>query len=316
MSQNPTKHTKVLIIGSGPAGYTAAVYAARAMLNPILIYGVEPGGQLSTTTDVENYPGFSEVIQGPWLMDQMKDQAKAVGTEMIEDHIGSVNLKSTPFEAVGDGGQKYTADSIIISTGAQARWLNLKSEQEFRGFGVSACATCDGFFFKDKKIHVIGGGDSAMEEAIFLTKFAKQVTVVHRRDKLRASKIMEDRAKSNPKIDFLWNAQMKEIVGTESEGVKSFSYTDTKTNENLTKESQGIFVAIGHTPNNELFANNIDLDDNGYIITSGKSSKTNLKGVFAAGDVQDSIYRQAITAAGTGCMAAIDAERFLEENEL
>ena len=220
MNENPTKHTKVLIIGSGPAGYTAAVYAARAMLKPILVYGAQPGGQLTTTTDVENFPGFADVIQGPWLMDQMKDQAKAVGTEMIEDHISSVNLKSTPFEAIGDGGQKYTADSIIISTGAQARWLNLDSEQEFRGFGVSACATCDGFFFKDKEVAVVGGGNAAVEEAIFLTKFASKVKLIHRRNELRAEKMLQEKLKANKKIEIIWDSVVDEVLGdSEPKGV-------------------------------------------------------------------------------------------------
>ena len=306
---------KIIVIGSGPAGLTAAIYAARANLSPLVFEGFQAGGQLTMTTDVENFPGFPTGIMGPDLMNSLREQAERFGAKCIMTQVDNIDFNSYPY-VLTIGEQEISTYSIVLATGATAKLLNIPGELELVGRGVSTCATCDGFFFKDKKIHVIGGGDSAMEEAIFLTKFAKQVTVVHRRDKLRASKIMEDRAKSNPKIDFLWNAQMKEIVGSESEGVKSFSYTDTKTNENLTKESQGIFVAIGHTPNNELFANNIDLDDNGYIITSGKSSKTNLKGVFAAGDVQDSIYRQAITAAGTGCMAAIDAERFLEENEL
>jgi len=313
MSQNPTKHTKVLIIGSGPAGYTAAVYAARAMLNPILVYGVQPGGQLTTTTDVENYPGFSDVIQGPWLMDQMRDQAKAVGTEMIEDHIASVDLKSKPFTAIGDSGQKYTADSIIISTGAQARWLNIKSEQEFRGFGVSACATCDGFFFKDKKVLVVGGGDSAMEEASFLTKFASEVTIVHRREEFRASKIMVDRALSNPKIKVAYNSSIEEIIGTKDTGVTSAMIKNTKTGRVEEKKCDGIFMAIGHIPNTQLFDGVIELDNAGYIITKPDSTYTNVDGVFACGDVQDHTYRQAVTAAGSGCMAALDAERWLEK---
>ena len=232
MNQNPTKHTKVLIIGSGPAGYTAAVYAARAMLKPILVYGIEPGGQMSTTTDVENYPGFANVIQGPWLMEQMRDQAKAVGTELIEDHISSVNLKSTPFEAIGDSGQKYTADSIIISTGAQARWLNLKSEQEFRGFGVSACATCDGFFFKDKEVAVVGGGNAAVEEAIFLTKFAAKVKLIHRRDNLRAEKLLQKKLMDNKKIEIIWDTIVEDVLGDqEPKNVKGIKIKNVKTNK-------------------------------------------------------------------------------------
>ena len=306
-----SKHSKVLIIGSGPAGYTAAVYAARAMLNPVLVYGSAPGGQLTTTTDVENYPGFSDVIQGPWLMDQMKDQAKAVGTEMIEDHIGSVNLKSKPFEAVGDSGQKYTADSIIISTGAQARWLNLESEQKFRGFGVSACATCDGFFFKDLEVVVVGGGDSAMEEALFLTKFAKKVYVVHRRDSFRASKIMQDRVINHEQINVLWNKEITEIKGDKK--VSSVTVKDLKENTEEDMNIDGVFLAIGHTPNVSFLEGLLELDDKGYIKTGFTTdTSTSVPGIFAAGDVADSVYRQAITAAGTGCQAAIDAERWLD----
>ena len=315
MSDNPTKHTKVLIIGSGPAGYTAAVYAARAMLNPILVYGSEPGGQLTTTTDVENFPGFADVIQGPWLMDQMKEQAKAVGTEMIEDHIGSVNLKSTPFEAMGDSGQKYTADSIIISTGAQARWLNIKSEQEFRGFGVSACATCDGFFFKDQTVVVVGGGNSAVEEALFLTKFASKVIIVHRRDKLRAEKILQDRLFKNKKIEVIWNSKVVEFMGDENPiMLKKVILENTKDNKKSTIETDGAFIAIGHDPATSLFKGKLEMDDENYIITKNESTETSIKGVFAAGDVRDKIYRQAVTAAGMGCMAALEAEKFISEN--
>tara|TARA_Y100001970_G_C14172381_1_gene824889 strand:+ start:72 stop:1013 length:942 start_codon:yes stop_codon:yes gene_type:complete len=306
---------RVVIVGSGPAGLTAGIYAARANLSPLVFEGFQAGGQLTMTTDVENFPGFPTGIMGPNLMNSLREQAERFGAKCIMAQVDKIDFGSYPY-LLTVGKQEVSAYSIIIATGATAKLLNIPGERELVGRGVSTCATCDGFFFKDKNIHVIGGGDSAMEEAIFLTKFAKEVTIVHRRDKLRASKIMEDRARSNSKINFLWNAEVQEIAGTEAEGVKSFSYKDLKTNENLIVESEGIFVAIGHTPNNELFANNINLDDNGYIITAGKSSKTNLKGVFAAGDVQDSIYRQAITAAGTGCVAAIDAERFLEENEL
>ena len=312
MSQNPTKHTKVLIIGSGPAGYTAAVYAARAMLNPILVHGSEPGGQLTTTTDVENFPGFAEVIQGPWLMDQMKEQAKAVGTEMIEDHIGSVNLKSTPFEAVGDSGQKYTADSIIISTGAQARWLNIKSEQEFRGFGVSACATCDGFFFKDKEVAVVGGGNAAVEEAMFLTKFASKVKLIHRRNELRAEKMLQEKLKANKNIEIIWDSVVEEVLGTnEPKGVNGIKIKNTKNNKIKELKVDGLFVAIGHDPATSLFKNQLKMDKEGYLITKPDSTETSISGVFAAGDVKDKIFRQAVTAAGMGCMAALEAEKFV-----
>jgi len=312
MSQNPTKHTKVLIIGSGPAGYTAAVYAARAMLKPILVSGMEPGGQLATTTDVENYPGFKEVIQGPWLMEQMKDQAKAVGTEMIEDHISSVNLKSKPFEAVGDGGHKYTADSIIISTGAQARWLNIESEQKFRGFGVSACATCDGFFFKNKIVAVVGGGNAAVEEAIFLTKFASKVKLIHRRDALRAEKMLQNKLKTNKKIEIIWDSVVQEVIGDdEPKNVKSLKIKNVKTNKVEEIEIDGLFIAIGHDPATQLFKNQLNMDQDGYLITKPDSTQTNIPGVFAAGDVKDKIFRQAVTAAGLGCMSALEAEKYL-----
>ena len=312
MNQNPTKHTKVLIIGSGPAGYTAAVYAARAMLKPILVYGIEPGGQMSTTTDVENYPGFANVIQGPWLMEQMRDQAKAVGTELIEDHISSVNLKSTPFEAIGDNGQKYTADSIIISTGAQARWLNLKSEQEFRGFGVSACATCDGFFFKDKEVAVVGGGNAAVEEAIFLTKFATKVKLIHRRDQLRAEKLLQKKLMDNKKIEIIWDTIVEDVLGDqEPKNVKGIKIKNVKTNKISELKIDGLFIAIGHDPATSLFKGQLDMDKEGYVITKPDSTITNIPGVFAAGDVKDKIFRQAVTAAGTGCMAALEAEKFL-----
>ena len=312
MNQNPTKHTKVLIIGSGPAGYTAAVYAARAMLKPILVYGIEPGGQMSTTTDVENYPGFANVIQGPWLMEQMRDQAKAVGTELIEDHISSVNLKSTPFEAIGDNGQKYTADSIIISTGAQARWLNLKSEQEFRGFGVSACATCDGFFFKDKEVAVVGGGNAAVEEAIFLTKFATKVKLIHRRDQLRAEKLLQKKLMDNKKIEIIWDTIVEDVLGDqEPKNVKGIKIKNVKTNKISELKIDGLFIAIGHDPATSLFKGQLDMDKEGYVITKPDSTITNIPGVFAAGDVKDKIFRQAVTAAGMGCMAALEAEKFL-----
>ena len=312
MNQNPTKHTKVLIIGSGPAGYTAAVYAARAMLKPIMVSGMEPGGQLTTTTDVENYPGFAEVIQGPWLMEQMRDQAKAVGTEMVEDHIASVNLKSKPFEAIGDGGQKYTADSIIISTGAQARWLNIESEQKFRGFGVSACATCDGFFFKDKTVAVVGGGNAAVEEAMFLTKFASKVQLIHRRDSLRAEKMLQKKLMDNKKIEIIWDSVVEEVIGdNEPKNVKGLKIKNVKTNKIDKLKIDGLFIAIGHDPATQLFKDQLDMDKEGYLTTKADSTETNVPGVFAAGDVKDKVFRQAVTAAGMGCMAALEAEKFL-----
>ena len=312
MNQNPTKHTKVLIIGSGPAGYTAAVYAARAMLNPILVHGMEPGGQLTTTTDVENYPGFAKVIQGPWLMDQMKDQAKAVGTEMIEDHISSVNFKSKPFEAVGESGKKYTADSIIISTGAQERWLNLESDKKFRGFGGSACATCDGFFFKEKTVAVVGGGNAAVEEAMFLTKFASKVKLIHRRDKLRAEKMLQKKLMDNKKIEIIWDSVVEEIIGDDDpKNVKGLKIKNVKNNKTSDLKIDGLFIAIGHDPATQLFKDQLKMDKEGYLITKPDSTETNVPGIFAAGDVKDKIFRQAVTAAGMGCMAALEAEKYL-----
>ena len=312
MTQNPTKHTKVLIIGSGPAGYTAAVYAARALLKPIMVTGMEPGGQLTTTTDVENYPGFAEVIQGPWLMEQMRDQAKAVGTEMIEDHISSVNLKSKPFEAIGDGGQKYTAETIIISTGAQARWLNLNSEQKFRGFGVSACATCDGFFFKDKTVAVVGGGNAAVEEAMFLTKFASKVKLIHRRNELRAEKMLQKKLMENKKIEIIWDSVVEEVIGDDDpKNVKALKIKNVKTNKVSDLKLDGLFIAIGHDPATQLFKDQLKMDKEGYLVTKPDSTETNIPGVFAAGDVKDKIFRQAVTAAGMGCMAALEAEKHL-----
>ena len=312
MTQNPTKHTKVLIIGSGPAGYTAAVYAARAMLKPILVHGIEPGGQLTTTTDVENYPGFAQVIQGPWLMDQMKEQAQAVGTEMIQDLIKSVDLKKTPFQAVGESGQMYTADSIIISTGAQARWLNIESEQKFRGFGVSACATCDGFFFKDKTVAVVGGGNAAVEEAMFLTKFASKVQLIHRRDSLRAEKMLQSKLMANKKIEIIWDSVVEEVIGdNDPKNVKGLKIKNVKTNKIDELKIDGLFIAIGHDPATQLFKDQLDMDKEGYLTTKPDSTETNIPGVFAAGDVKDKIFRQAVTAAGMGCMAALEAEKFL-----
>ena len=315
MSENPTKHTKVLIIGSGPAGYTAAVYAARAMLKPILVHGMQPGGQLTTTTDVENYPGFKDVIQGPWLMDQMQGQAEAVGTQMIQDHIKSVDLKKSPFEAVGDSGQIYTADSIIISTGAQARWLQLDSEQNFRGFGVSACATCDGFFFKDKTVAVVGGGNAAVEEAMFLTKFASKVQLIHRRNTLRAEKMLQKKLMENKKIEIIWDTVVEEVVGDKDpKNVTGLKIKNLKSNEVSELKIDGLFIAIGHDPATELFKDQLDMDKEGYLITKPDSTETNIPGVYAAGDVKDKTFRQAVTAAGMGCMAALEAEKHLSHN--
>ena len=315
MNNKSTKHTKVLILGSGPAGYTAAIYAARAMLKPILVHGSQPGGQLTTTTDVENYPGYSKVIQGPWLMDEIKGQAEAVGTEMIQDHINKVDLSKKPFEAVGDSGQVYTADSFIISTGAQARWLNLKSEQEFRGFGVSACATCDGFFFKDKEVAVVGGGNAAVEEAMFLTKFASKVYLIHRRNELRAEKMLQEKLKANKKIEIIWDSAVDEVVGTaEPKVVNALKIKNLKTNSITDLKIDGLFIAIGHDPATALFKNQLDMDKEGYLITRPDSTETNITGVFAAGDVKDKIFRQAVTAAGMGCMSALEAEKFISKS--
>ena len=314
MKDNSKKHSKVLILGSGPAGYTAAIYAARAMLKPILVHGAEPGGQMTTTTDVQNYPGYSDVIQGPWLMDQMKDQAKAVGTDMIQDHIKKVDLSKKPFRAIGDSGQEYTGDSIIISTGAQARWLNLKSEQEYRGFGVSGCATCDGFFFKDKEVAVIGGGNAAVEEALFLTKFATKVRLIHRRDKFRAEKMLQKKLMENKKIEIIWDSVLEEVLGNEKpKGVTGIKIKNVKTNKTTQLNIHGLFIAIGHDPATSLFKGQLDMDKEGYLITKPDSTQTNKPGVFAAGDVKDKIFRQAVTAAGMGCMSALEAEKFLSK---
>ena len=314
MNTNLKKHSKVLIIGSGPAGYTAAIYTARAMLKPILVHGAEPGGQMTTTTDVQNYPGYSDVIQGPWLMDQMKDQAKAVGTDMIQDHIKKIDLSKKPFRAVGDSGQEYTGDSIIISTGAQARWLNLKSEQEYRGFGVSGCATCDGFFFKDKEVAVIGGGNAAVEEALFLTKFATKVRLIHRRNKFRAEKMLQKILMENKKIEIIWDSVLEEVLGNEKpKGVTGIKIKNVKTNKTTQLNIHGLFIAIGHDPATSLFKGQLDMDKEGYLITKPDSTQTNKPGVFAAGDVKDKIFRQAVTAAGMGCMSALEAEKFLSK---
>ncbi len=315
MNNKSTKHTKVLILGSGPAGYTAAIYAARAMLKPILVHGSQPGGQLTTTTDVENYPGYSKVIQGPWLMEEMKGQAKAVGTEMIQDHINKVDLSKKPFSVTGDSGQIYTADTIIISTGAQARWLNLKSEQNFRGFGVSACATCDGFFFKNKEVAVVGGGNAAVEEAMFLTKFASKVKLIHRRNELRAEKMLQKKLKSNKKIEIIWDSIVDEILGTdEPKSVKGIKIKNIKDNTIKELKVDGLFIAIGHDPATSLFKDQLKMDKEGYLITKPDSTETNVPGVFAAGDVKDKIFRQAVTAAGMGCMSALEAEKYLSSS--
>jgi thioredoxin reductase (NADPH) len=304
--------TKLLIIGSGPAGATAAIYAARANLSPIMVCGLQPGGQLTITTDVENYPGFEHAIQGPWLMEQMEKQAKNVGTEIIYDTIESVDFSNRPFVAISMMGNRYIADSIIIATGAQAKWLGIDSEKEYQGFGVSGCATCDGFFFKNKKVIVIGGGNSAVEEALYLTNHASHVMLVHRRDSLRSEKILQDRLFKHPKIKVLWNHHLKEVLGTEKpKTVTGALLENSLTGEEKKVDIDGIFIAIGHKPNTELFLGTIDMDAEGYIITKAGSTKTSIEGVFAAGDVQDKIYRQAVTAAATGCMAALEVEKFL-----
>ena len=311
-----SKRNKVVIIGSGPAGLTAAIYCARANLNPIVFEGFQAGGQLTMTTDVENFPGFPDGVMGPNLMDLLRLQAQKFGAKCIMKQVDKVDLSVRPFKIESDN-QTTEADSIIISTGASAKLLGIKGEEKYVGRGLSTCATCDGFFYKDKSIHVIGGGDSAMEEAIFLTKFASKVTIIHRRDTLRASKIMAERAISNPKIDFIWNAEPIEFLGNDEKGIYGLAYKDNIANNEVKINTDGVFIAIGHNPNTALFEGMLDMDSNGYLVTDSKSSRTNVAGVFASGDVQDSVYRQAITAAGSGCMAAIDAERFLEEeNEL
>ena len=312
MSQ--THHAKVLIIGSGPAGYTAAVYAARAALDPVLVTGIEVGGQMSITTDVENYPGFADVIQGPWLMEQMQRQAENVGTTVIHDLIADVDLSRRPFRCTGDGGDVYLADTIVISTGAQARWLGLESEAAFQGFGVSACATCDGFFFRGKDIAVVGGGNTAVEEALYLTNHATSVTLVHRRDALRAEKILQKRLFANQRIQIVWNTVVDEVLGTgDPKEVTGLRLRNLASGEMSERAVAGLFVAIGHDPATALFRGQVDMDTDGYIRTAADSTVTSVPGVFAAGDVQDKIYRQAVTAAGSGCMAALEAEKFIAE---
>jgi thioredoxin reductase (NADPH) len=310
-------HAKVIIIGSGPAGYTAAVYAARAMLEPVLIQGIQPGGQLTITTDVENYPGFADVIQGPWLMEQMRLQAEHVGTRIVNDLITSVDFSQRPFRLVGDSGETYTADSVIIATGAQAKWLGLPSEEKFKGFGVSACATCDGFFYREKTVLVVGGGNTAVEEALFLTNFATKVIVVHRRGEFRAEKILQDRLFKNPKIEVRWHTEIADITGAAMPpSVRGVTLRDTRTGELSALEVDGVFVAIGHAPATEIFAGQLDMKPGGYLKTKPGSTETNVPGVFAAGDVADDVFRQAVTAAGMGCMAALEAERWLAAHEL
>ncbi|MBL42004.1 MAG: thioredoxin-disulfide reductase [Rhodospirillaceae bacterium] len=306
--------SKVIILGSGPAGLSAAIYCARANLQPLLIHGIQPGGQMTITTDVENYPGFENVIQGPWLMEQMQRQAQKVGTKFINDNISSVDFTKKPFKCYGDSGNKYVSDIIIISTGAQASWLGLNSEEKYKGFGVSACATCDGFFFKEKNVAVVGGGNTAVEEALYLTSHAKKVTLIHRRNELRAEKILQDRLHKNDKIDIIWDTVVEEVIGSENPlSVEKVKLKNLSTNEYSSLDISGLFIAIGHIPNTELFREYIKMDDAGYIVTKPDSTKTNINGIFAAGDVQDSIFRQAVTAAGSGCMAALEAGKLIAE---
>ena len=308
--------TRMLILGSGPAGMTAAIYAARAGLAPVVVQGIQPGGQLTTTTDVENYPGFRSVIQGPWLMEEMQAQAEHVGTKMVWDHVSAVDLSRRPFVLKGDGGTEYHADTLVIATGAQAKWLNLPSEEHMKGRGASACATCDGFFYRGKKVAVIGGGNTAVEEAIYMTNHSQDVTLIHRRDSLRAEKILQDRLFANPHINIIWNAEVSEFLsGGMPEALTGLRLRDTQTGAMRDIEVEGAFVAIGHAPATELFKDQLELDSDGYLKVEIGSTRTNIPGVFACGDVMDKIYRQAVTAAGTGCMAALDAEKFLAAME-
>ena len=307
-----TTPAKLVIVGSGPAGYTAAVYAARAMLEPILIQGIQPGGQLTITTDVENYPGFAEVIQGPWLMEQMQKQAEHVGTRIVTDHVTDLDLTQRPFRLTCDSGDVYIADTVVLATGAQARWLDLPSEQKFKGYGVSACATCDGFFYKNKEVFVIGGGNTAVEEALFLTNFASKVTVVHRRDSFRAEKILQDRLFKNPKISVIWDSVLDDVTGSDDPlKVRGVLLRNVKTGETRQMAADGVFIAIGHSPATELVTGKVKMKPNGYVWTGPYSTATSVPGLFAAGDVTDDVYRQAVTAAGLGCMATLEAERFL-----
>ena len=310
-------HAKTIIIGSGPAGYTAAIYAARAMLEPLMITGMQPGGQLTITTDVENYPGFADPIQGPWLMDQMRAQAEHMGTRIENDLIVDVDFNIRPFRLIGDSGTTYTADSVIIATGAQARWLGLETEEKFKGFGVSACATCDGFFYREKTVLVIGGGNTAVEEALFLTNFASKVIIAHRRDQFTAEKVMQQRLFKHPKIEVLWNTVLDEVKGDNMPpSVRGAVLRNTTTDEKHEIEVDGVFVAIGHAPATEVFNGKLEMKHGGYIVTAPDSTATSVPGVYAAGDVTDDIYRQAVTAAGMGCMAALEAERYLAAHEL
>jgi thioredoxin reductase (NADPH) len=311
-----TKHAKLVILGSGPAGYTAAIYAARAMLKPVIIQGNQPGGQMTITTDVENYPGFADVIQGPWLMEQMQAQAEHVGTEFVMDHIAKVDLARRPFRLEGDSGDSYSCDALIIATGAQARWLGTPSEEKFKGHGVSACATCDGFFFKGKRVVVVGGGNTAVEEALFLTNFASKVTIVHRRDSFRAERIMQDRLFKNPKIEVVWNSVVHEVTGSdEPKAVTGVKLRNVKTGKISLLAVDGVFIASGHEPATALFKGQLEMKASGYLITEPDSTRTSVPGVFAAGDVKDEVFRQAVTAAGMGCMAALEAERYLAKLE-
>lgn len=306
--------TKMLIIGSGPAGYTAAIYAARANIEPILVQGMQPGGQLTITTDVENFPGFENAVQGPWLMEQMQKQAENVGTKVIFDHIKSVDFSSRPFKCVSETDDVFIADTVVISTGAQAKWLGLESETKFQGYGVSGCATCDAFFFKNKEVLVVGGGNTAVEEALYLTNHARKVTLIHRRDSLRAEKVMQDRLFKHPKVEVIWDHVLEEITGDDNPpNVTGVRIKNVKTDEVTTKPMDGVFIAIGHKPNTGMFKGQLDMDDEGYIKVTPGTTDTNVKGVFAAGDVQDKRYRQAVTAAGMGCMAALDAEKLIAE---
>jgi thioredoxin reductase (NADPH) len=310
------KHAKVIILGSGPAGYTAAIYAARAMLEPVVIQGNQPGGQMTITTDVENYPGFAEVVQGPWLMEQMQTQAAHVGTEIVMDHISKVELARRPFRLEGDSGDTYSCDALIIATGAQARWLGLPSEEKYKGYGVSACATCDGFFFKGKEVVIFGGGNTAVEEALFLTNFASKVTLVHRRDSFRAEKIMQERLFKNPKIEVVWNSVLHEVAGTDDpKTVTGVKLKNVKTGKVSPLRVDGVFIAIGHEPATQLFKGQLEMKASGYLVTEPDSTRTSIPGVFAAGDVKDEVFRQAVTAAGMGCMAALEAERYLAKLE-
>lgn len=312
MSQNKEHKTKVLIIGSGPAGYSAAIYASRAMLEPILVTGLEQGGQLTTTTDVENYPGFANVIQGPWLMEEMKKQAEHVGTRFITDIIKDVDFGKKPFLSIGENGNKIISDTVIISTGAQAKWLGIENENKYKGFGISACATCDGFFYKNKEVAVIGGGNTAVEEAMYLTNFASKVFLIHRRSELRAEKMLQKKLMENKKVEMIWDTVLDKINGTDNpKNLESLTLKNLKDNQTRELKVHGLFVAIGHQPSTQIFKNKIEMDDEGYIITKPDSTATNIKGVFAAGDVKDKIFRQAITAAGMGCMAALEAEKLL-----